>query len=161
MTESSTPEFHELMASVGSLLFHWCLLEDGLADDIRRLRIESEGEANFIRVRGSFGDRMREWRGLLSQKTRRKPQLGEAVAELANEIEQLRRRRDLIANDFAGASALADDGQPCIWCAQRDRSAPNAETTRITQSDLMGTIQAIDRCRQRIKLVATEGAASA
>lgn len=122
MSDSNSPDFEKLMASIGSLMFHWCLLEDALTDEVRRLRIESEGEANFVRVRGSFSDRLREWRGLLSQKTRRKPELAEAVAALANEMEQLRHKRNLIANDLAGASAGPDE-EPHIRCAQRERSS--------------------------------------
>ena len=149
MSDSSAADFEKLMASIGSLLLHWCLLEDALTDEVRRLRVESEGDANFIRVRGSFGDRLREWRGLLSQKTRRKPQLAEAVAALANEMEQLRHKRNLIAYDLAGASAGPDE-EPHIRCAQRERSALNTEVTRITLSELIASTEAIDRCRGKI-----------
>ena len=149
MTDTNAPEFDRLMSSVGSLMFHWCLLEDALTDEVRRLRVESEGDANFIRVRGSFGDRLREWRGLLSQKTRRKPHLAEAVAALANEMEQLRHKRNLVANDLAGASAEPNE-EPHIRCAQRERSALNTEVTRITLSELIESTDAIDRCRDRI-----------
>ena len=149
MTDTNSTDFERLMASVGSLMFHWCLLEDALTDEVRRLRIESEGDANFIRVRGSFGDRLREWRGLLSQKTRRKPELAEAVAALANEIEQLRHKRNLIAYDLAGASAAPNE-EPHIRCAQRERSALNSEMTRITLAELIEATEAIDRCRDKI-----------
>ena len=149
MSDPNSTDFERLMASVGSLMFHWCLLEDALTDEVRRLRIESEGDANFIRVRGSFVDRLREWRGLLSQKTRRKPELAEAVAALANEIEQLRHKRNLIAYDLAGAWAGPNE-EPHIRCAQRERSALNSEMTRITLAELIEATEAIDRCRDRI-----------
>jgi hypothetical protein len=148
---SSTPgDFDRLMASIGSLMLHWCLLEDALTDEIRRLRIESEGDANFVRVRGPFGDRLREWRGLLSQKTRRQPHVAEAVAALANEMEQLRHKRNLIANDLAGASAEPDE-EPHIRCAQRERSALNSEVIRISLAELIEGTEAIDRCRAKIR----------
>ena len=131
MSDSNANDFERLMASIGSLMVHWCLLEDALTDEVRRLRVESEGDANFIRIRGSFGDRLREWRGLLSQKTRRKPQLAEAVAALANEMEQLRHKRNLVAYDLAGAAAGPGE-ESHIRCAQRERSALNTEVTRIT-----------------------------
>ena len=67
-------DMQQLMASVGSVMLHWCHLEDALTDTIRQLRIVSEGSANLIRVRGNFSDRLSEWRGLLSQKTRRNPE---------------------------------------------------------------------------------------
>jgi hypothetical protein len=153
MSDHTTSDFQRLMASVGYLMFHWSLLEDGLADDIRRLRTESEGGANLIRVRGTFADWLREWRGLLSQKTRRKPELAEIVADLANEMEHLRQKRNLIAHEFAGASARTDEGEAHIWCGQRDRTGPNPEVTRFTQAELSATISAIDRCRARIRTI--------
>ena len=89
-SEPPITDMQQLMASVGSVMLHWCFLEDALTDTIRQLRIASEGSANLIRVRGSFSDRLSEWRGLLSQKTRRNPELAETVADLANEMEHLR-----------------------------------------------------------------------
>jgi hypothetical protein len=156
VTEESTSELERLMASIGYLMLHWSWLEGELEEDIRRLRTEIEGPASFIRVRGSFSDWLREWRGLLSQKTRRRPELAAAVSELANEMEQLRRKRNLVAHDFASASALPEDGEPFILCAPRERSTLNAEPTRITQSDLTRTIEAIERCRARIRRVTVE-----
>ena len=150
MSDTNSEDFERLMSGIGSLLLHSCLLEDALTDEVRRLRLDSEGDANFIRVRGSFGDRLREWRGLLSQKTRRKPQLAEAVAALANEMEQLRHKRNLIANDLAGASAGPDE-EPHIRCAQRERSSLNAEVTRVSLAELIDATAAIDRCRDKIR----------
>jgi hypothetical protein len=150
MSDSSATDFERLMASIGSLMFHWCLLEDSLTDEVRRLRIESEGDASLIRIRGSFNDRLREWRGLLSQKTRRKPELAEAVAALANEMEQLRHKRNLIAHDLAGASAEPDE-EPHIRCSPRERSSLSSEVTRITLAELIEATEAIDRCRDRLR----------
>src|ERR1700712_3970896 len=103
--EPPSADMQELMASIGSVMLHWCFLEDALTDTIRQLRIVSEGSANLIRVRGNFSDRLSEWRGLLSQKTRRNPELAETVADLANEMEHLRGTRNRIAHNLAGADA--------------------------------------------------------
>jgi hypothetical protein len=151
--ERAMTDFEQLMGGVGSVMLHWCFLEDELTETIRRLRIESEGAANFIRVRGSFGDRMSEWRGLLSQKTRRNLQLAEEVAELANEMEHLRGTRNLIAHDLAGASASPDDDQPYIWCAARQAPGSAAEPKRITLADLRAMIEAMEQCRNRLKTI--------
>ena len=49
------------------------------------------------------------------------------VADLANEMEQLRGMRNRIAHNLAGANASCDDGaQPYIWCAERESSNPAA-----------------------------------
>lgn len=155
---ASITDLQKLMASLGSVMLHWCYLEDALTDTIRPLRIESEGSANLIRVRGSFSDRLSEWRGLLSQKTRRNPELAETVADLANEMEHLRGTRNRIAHNLAGANAsLEDDNQPYIWCAEREASNPGVEAVRITLGDLRDMIDAMDRCRARFGTIGLPG----
>jgi hypothetical protein len=150
-SEPPITDLQKLMASVGSVMLYWCFLEDALTDTIRQLRIVSEGSASLIRVRGGFSDRLSEWRGLLSQKTRRNPELAEAVAELANEMEHLRGIRNRIAHNLAGANAACDDGaEPYIWCAERESSNQISEPTRITLSDLREMAEAMDRCRGRL-----------
>ena len=156
MTDDSTSEFQKLMASVGSLMFYWSRLEDELAEDVRRLRTEIEGPSSFVRGPGTFRDRMRDWRGLLSQKTRRKPDLAEAVAALANEMEQLRHTRNLIAHNFSGASARPEDGEPFISCRLSGQGSSDAKPVRITLSELTQKIEAIDLCRVRIRSVVAE-----
>src|SRR3569623_1263179 len=150
-SEPPITDLQKLMAGVGNVMLHWCYLEDALTDTIRRLRMVSEGSATLIRVRGSFSDRLSEWRGLLSQKTRRNPELAEAVSDLANEMEHLRGTRNRIAHNLAGATASPDDGeQPYIWCAERETSSPGAEPLRITLGDLGEMIEAMHRCRIRL-----------
>jgi hypothetical protein len=148
----------QLMASVGSVMLHWCYLEDALTDTIRQLRIVSEGSANLIRVRGTFNDRLSEWRGLLSQKTRRNPEMAEVVAELANEMEHLRGMRNRIAHNLAGANAAREDGaQPYIWCVERESSNPGIVPDRITLADLREMIDTMERCRHRLGSIGLQG----
>ena len=157
-SEPPITDLQKLMASVGSVMLYWCFLEDALTDTIRRLRIASEGSANLIRVRGTFNDRLSEWRGLLSQKTRRNPELAETVADLANEMEHLRSMRNRIAHNLAGANASCDDGnQPYIWCAERESSNPGGEPDRITLTDLREMAEAMDRCRGRLRSIGLQG----
>src|SRR6478672_8078867 len=108
-SEPPITDMQQLMASVGSVMLHWCYLEDALTDTIRRLRTVSEGSASLIRVRGTFNDRLSEWRGLLSQKTRRNPEMAEIVGDLASEMEHLRGMRNRIAHNLAGADASRQD----------------------------------------------------
>ena len=151
-------EMQQLMAGVGSVMLHWCYLEDALTDTIRQSRIASEGSANLIRVRGNFSDRLSEWRGLLSQKTRRNPEMAEIVADLANEMEHLRGTRNRIGHNFAGADASRQDGaEPYIWCAERESSNPATEPHRITLSDLHDMIETMDRCRSRLRSIGVQG----
>jgi len=157
VSDGPNSDLHRLMASFGTVLLHWCFLEDALTDTIRRLRTESEGSANLIRVRGNFSDRLSEWRGLLSQKTRRNPELAAAVADLANEMEHLRGMRNRIAHNLAGANAsLLDDDQPYIWCAEREASNA-AAPDHITLTDLRAMIEAMDRCRNRFRTIGLQG----
>jgi hypothetical protein len=156
--EPAITDMQKLMASVGSVMLHWCFLEDALTETIRGLRTASEGSVNLIRVRGSFSDRLSEWRGLLSQKTRRNPALAETVAELANEMEHLRGTRNRIAHNLAGANASREeDGEPYIWCAEREASNPGAEPVRITLADLGAMIEAMDSCRARLGRIGLQG----
>jgi hypothetical protein len=152
-------DMQKLMASVGSVMLYWCFLEDALTDTIMELRIASEGSANLIRVRGSFNDRLSEWRGLLSQKTRRNPELAETVSELANEMEHQRGMRNRIAHNLAGANAACEDGaEPYIWCAERESAASQAtESDRITLTDLRDMAEAMDRCRGRLRTIGLQG----
>jgi hypothetical protein len=158
-SEPPITDLQKLMASVGSVMLYWCFLEDALTETIRGLRIASEGSANLIRVRGSFNDRLSEWRGLLSQKTRRNPELAETVAELANEMEHLRGMRNRIAHNFAGANAACEDGaEPYIWCAERESASTQAlETDRITLTDLREMAEAMDSCRGRLRTIGLQG----
>lgn len=157
-SEPPITDMQKLMASIGSVMLYWCFLEDALTDTIRQLRIVSEGSATLIRVRGGFSDRLSEWRGLLSQKTRRNPELAETVAELANEMEKLRGVRNRIAHNLAGANASREDGaEPYIWCAERESANPASEATRITLSDLVEMAEAMDRCRDRLRSIGLQG----
>ena len=157
-SEPPITDMEQLMASVGSVMLHWCFLEDRLTDTIRQLRIVSEGSANLIRVRGTFNDRLSEWRGLLSQKTRRNPELAEIVADLANEMEHLRGVRNRIAHSLAGANASREEGaEPYIWCAERESSNPGVEPDRISLSDLRDMIDRMDLCRNRLGSIGLQG----
>lgn len=147
---ATSPAFEKLMASVGKVLFHWSLLDEALIEDIRRLRSESGSvQTSMLRVRGSFSERLAEWRALLSLKSRRNPPLAEAVLIAANQVERLRQKRNLIAHHFVGASAAGEGGEPFIVCFEGDRGA-NTGTGRISQSELTALIGEMDQCRRRI-----------
>lgn len=149
-TGASHAAFEKLMASVGKVLFHWSLLDEALIEDIRRLRTESGSvQTSVLRIRGSFTERLAEWRALLSLKSRRNPRLAEAVLVASNQIERLRQRRNHIAHHFVGASAGDGGGEPYIVCFEGERGA-NTGTGRIAQSELATLIEEMDGCRLRV-----------
>ena len=152
-TGASGAAFEKLMASVGRVLFHWSLLDEALIEDIRRLRAASGSmQTSVLRIRGSFNERLAEWRALLSLKSRRNPPLAEAVLVASNQVERLRQKRNLIAHHFVSASAGGDGTEPYIVCFEGERGA-NTGTGRITQSELTALIDEMESCRQRVMAI--------
>lgn len=142
-------DFKRLMASVGYLIFCWSQLEAELAGDIRRLRSGSGDVQAPIRLRGSFSEQLAEWRALVDLKAPRNKELSEALFNLTNEIELLRQKRNLVAHNFAAAHARPEDGEPHIVCQQGERSGRTDIV--ITQTELSGFIEDIDRCRLTLR----------
>ena len=136
------------MASVGSLIFYWSLLEAELSNDILRLRSGSEDVHATVGVRSSFSEQLADWRGLVELKARRNKPLSEALVTLTTEIELLRQKRNLITHNFAGASARPEDGEPHITCLPGERGGT---ATVIGQAELDGLVEAIDRCRLSLR----------
>ncbi|HEV2745678.1 MAG TPA: hypothetical protein VGW34_00075 [Allosphingosinicella sp.] len=137
-----------LMASIGWLFFHWSALETTLVDEVRRLRIAGGDTGNtLVRIRGTLSERLAEWRALISLRSRGDRQLAQAVADLSTQIERLQRLRNLIAQNFAGAS---DEDQPVLFCADKNLSPPTAEAKRFTLSEMEALIDDVRACRDRL-----------
>jgi hypothetical protein len=131
-------------------MFHWSRVDETLVADIRRLRAEGGGVgSSIVRVRGSFTERLAEWRALLSLKSRRNPGLAEAVLDLSNSLERLRQKRNLVAQSFAGASLA---GEPHILCSVAGAGAMG-DATSISQSELNTLIDDLERCAERIRQI--------
>lgn len=98
-----------LMKALGYLLLNWSMLERAVIDDIKRLRL-SDGDSGMTtaRARGSFNERLAEWRALVSLKSRRNPEAAREVAEIGNLAEQLCRTRNLISHHFVGVERTTD-----------------------------------------------------
>ena len=91
---------HELLTTLGLLLYRWSVFEQTLSQEIKRFRLAGgDSEAN-LRIRGSASERVGEWQALIGQRARRDASLAEAVSELSTRIERNRRNRNLIAKDF-------------------------------------------------------------
>ena len=140
-----------LMRSIGYVMLTWSSLESAFLEDIRRLR-SKDGDSleSSIRSRGSFSERLAEWRALISQKTRRNPEVAREVGELATLAEGLRRHRMLIAQHFVGADLQGTENSPAILVAEGGVSSGRAAQQRFTQSDLDRLIEEMSDCRVRL-----------
>ena len=147
-------DFEELMTSIGQLLYRWHALETVLAEEIRRLRKEGgDTGKNLVRVRGSLSERLAEWGALLGLRNRGNRPFAQKVAELSTQIERLRRTRDLVARNFAGATDGGDTGEPALFCGDNDLSPPTSEPRRITLTELKDILAQIETCRERIPTI--------
>jgi hypothetical protein len=153
------PPLAKLMEEVGFVLYYWSRLEEALVADIRRLRSESGGvQTSLYRVRGSSSERLAEWRALMSLKSRRNPALTAEVLEVTNEMERLRRKRNLIAHHFVDACAEGEEAEPFIVCVEGDRTGSDERSGRILQSELSAIIEEMDGCALRIRIIEASGA---
>jgi len=147
-------DFDELLTCIGALLYRWHGLEAVLVEEIRRLRKEGgDTGKNLVRVRGSLSERLAEWGALLGLRNRGNRQFAQTVAELSTQIERLRRTRDLVARNFAGATDGGDSGEPALFCGDNDLSPPTSEPRRITLTELRDILGQIDTCRERIPAI--------
>ena len=132
--------FKRLQASVGSLIFCWCRLEDAVSEGLRAAR---GGESPKVSV--PFHDQLSQLNRLLEERWQEQEPLKAALSDLMARIEGLRHRRNLIVHCFAGASSEPWNGEPHIICRSQVRGG--LKSTKITQSELSALLQQIDRCR--------------
>lgn len=125
-----------LMKTLGYVLLNWSILERAVIDDIKRLRL-SDGDSGTTtaRARGSFNERLAEWRALVSLKSRRNPEAAHEVAEIANLAEQLCRSRSLIAHHFAGVEKTAK-GEWLIYASESGIASLRTSQTAFTFKQL-------------------------
>jgi hypothetical protein len=144
-----------LMSSMGYVMLHWSLLERAFLADIRRLRmVDGESGETSIRARGSFSERLAEWRALMSLKSRRTPQAAHEVGELSTLAERLRRQRNLIGLHFSGATVASDDGGPAIFVSEGGVASIRSAQQALSQAALDQLIAEMDDCRARISRLA-------
>lgn len=136
------------MGSVGYLLYHWSLLEEQIVDEIRELRAKGgDGGKPLVRIRGSSSERLAEWRALLSSEARRYPVIAAAVAELASDIERLRRDRNLVGQQFVSVVDGGPDAEPMIRCGN---AYGGTGLRGFTRHQLREIIAGVEECRQRL-----------
>lgn len=149
--ESGDTATNMLMQSLGNLMLHWSTLERALLDDIKRLRlVDGESGEPTRRGRGSFSQRLAEWRALLSLKSRRNPAAAQEAGEIATQAERLRRTHDLIAHHLVGAEKSAS-GEHQILVSESGISALPRSQTAYTTSQLRGLVSEMREAVSRIE----------
>ena len=135
--------FQNLMASIGSLIFCWCRLEEAVADALRTVKGNRSAK-----VSNSFNDQLNEWSALLENRWQEEKSLSAALRDLVARIDGVRSQRNLIVHSFIGASSDPSTGDPHITCGERARSGPKSK--KVTQSELSALLQEIDCCRRDV-----------
>ena len=147
--EPENAETDKLMMSLGYVMLHWSLLERAVLDDIRRLRKVDGDNETSVRARGSFSERLAEWRALVSLKSRRNPAAATEVGEIASQAERLRRMRNLIAHHFTGAEET-ESGERQVLVSEGGISSLRASQTAFSTAQLDTLISEMRVARLRI-----------
>jgi len=145
-----SPEFRDLMAGVGYLMFYWTLLDRAVLDGIKHLRT-FEGEAGNSKARATFAERLAEWQALVSQRSRRNLQTANMLGDLASQAERLNRKRKLIVQSFTGASHGNEEGGPAIYFAEAGITVPRSAQMRLSLPELHALIEEVRLCRHAIE----------
>jgi hypothetical protein len=125
-----------VIKAVGYILLNWSMLEQAVFAEIRRLRlVDGDSGATTVRARGSFNERLAEWRALVSLKARRNPQAVQEVADIASCAERFCRIRNLVAHHFAGVEQ-SDTGEWVVLVSESGASSMRAAQTAFTLRQL-------------------------
>ncbi len=138
------------MRSLGYVMLHWSKLECAILDDIKRLRrVDGDNGGTSMRPRGSFSERLAEWRALVSRKSGRSSTAPNEVGEIAAQAERLRKTRDLIGNHFVGTEISAG-GEYQIVVAEGGPSSVRASQTTFTTRQLSNLVEEMDEAAARV-----------
>jgi hypothetical protein len=138
------------MRAVGYVMLHWSELERAVLGDIKRLRMaDGDSGETSKRARGSFSERLAEWRALVSLKSRRNPAAANEVGEIATQAERLRRARNLIAQHFAGVEDH-EGNEIQILVSENGISSLRSSQTGFNLSQLNELITEMQQIRSRI-----------
>ncbi len=137
--------FADLMSSVGSFMFHWSMLEQGLTDAINEARTRQQLEP--IKVRGAFALRLEMWRKLAKSL----PENGEhsgTLEEVCAQALALKDIRNLITHGLCGGNSQPDKGEPHIRCVVGGFEDPSGRVVQYTMHQLEIFTQGTDACRR-------------
>jgi hypothetical protein len=134
------------------LLHRWSLLEFALVNEIKKFRLKGGDSAtSTLRIRGSTSERLGEWRALISQKTRRDPELAAAVASLSTLIERLRRDRDAITQHFEKVGNAPGELEARIFFTGPLSGHAASAIRSINLAELNALIGDVDGCRDELE----------
>ena len=142
--------FHDLMASIGYLLFQWSLLDRSLDEEIAHLRRAGGGVIALPCRARTVNERLAEWRALIGRGRRRFTD-HQAIDSVGMRIQDYQRLRNLISGGFVSASAEADE--PSICCAHATSRQGITDEVRMTTADILQAIDAMELCRTEMTLL--------
>lgn len=137
--------FADLMATVGSFIFYWSLLEQELTEGIRQTRDRIGRPPSNIR--GSVNERLDIWLELISQlpENQNKDVLASDVRDQTLALKDV---RNLIVHGLQAGSSMPTKGTAFIRCAVGGYDNPSGEIVSYTIEQLKDFTQAIDACRR-------------
>lgn len=150
LAPARTATFHDLMASVGYLLFQWSLLDTSLDEEIGQLRRASGDTVGPPGRSRTVNERLAEWRALLGRGRRRRADHHAAIEGVAERIQDHQRLHMLVASGFLAASS---DAEPAIRCAHPASRTGGAAEVRMTIRDILDAIDAMELCRSEMALL--------
>lgn len=142
--------FHDLMASIGYLLFQWSLLDRSLDEEITILRRASGDVVGVPSRARTVNERLAEWRALIGR-GRKRPRDHQAVDGVGTRIQDFQRLRNLVATGFVSASSEGD--APAIRCAHGTLRGGATDKVRMSLDDILATIDAMEVCRSEMALL--------
>lgn len=137
--------FADLMSKVGSFLFYWSWLEQGLSKSIVEMR-EALGDQPKP-IRGELKKRLEIWSKLLERTGIADDQIDIANAVVAQAL-TIKAIRNIIVHGLWGGDTHSDINNPSIVCVIGGYEEPDGERVRYTLDDLEHLTQATDACRR-------------
>lgn len=142
---SKTTTCQDLHAAVGSFLFCWSLLEQGLTRAIHDAEVLQQSPPS--RVQGGLVDRIGHWFSLVAQQHENRNRI-DLAEEVRAQCLALREVRNLIVHGLMAADASQTYKVPHISCALGGYEKPESERVHYTLEDLDAFTQASDACRR-------------
>lgn len=144
MNERARPlkTFADIMTKVGSFLFYWSGLEQGLTNAIAEMRASLGEDAKP--VKGNLAKRLDIWVQLMERNVSDNEHLGVAMKVVTQAL-AIKDVRNIIVHGLRAGSS--DDGPAFIECAIGGYEDPTGEIVRYSLIDLEHYTEGIDACR--------------
>lgn len=130
---------------MGSFLFCWSLLEQGLTRAIQEAEVLQQSPPSP--VRGGLADRLDHWFALIADRPENRNRR-ELAKEVRAQCLALRDIRNLIVHGLMAADASQVHTAPHISCSTGGYEKPDSDRVHYTLEDLEEFAQATDACRR-------------